>query len=371
MAARTKFYILYWEGKDEEGINMNSLKPCRTCNKITNPYLFRLDNMQACLRSCAKEGELFREEVAEFWCVSPWSILCYNLPKFGAYLSQRKTKALTETTVIGTALAMHGAKEKAESGVTVDALGSKGPCDTWQSWLWWRVMEMKMQAQQQHQKCVVVHLDGGGVELMNIPVPDGNAQDQDIGSVIMVVGGPDGIKRPIMKDLSDILSKTAHSYLKIRLPGGRQHTHVVISDFFMAHDRGSLLYDLNQLLRLGQNGYDDLKEQVNSLWRVIAERKDPKQAVELLQKLKATAQEFKTQVEDAKPAEKSEKPAKPAKAESSSGNTKAWVPVEQGKNGQNPEASPTSRTSPKKNQKGGKKRAENRQQVKFIEVLFS
>lgn len=35
----------------------------------------------------------------------------------------------------------------------------------------------------------------------------------------------------------------------------------VISDFFMAHDRGSLLYDLNQLLRLGQNGYDDLKEQ--------------------------------------------------------------------------------------------------------------
>ena len=28
---------------------------------------------------------------------------------------------------------------------------------------------------------------------------------QDIGSVIMVVGGPDGIKRPIMKDLSDIL----------------------------------------------------------------------------------------------------------------------------------------------------------------------
>lgn len=35
------------------------------------------------------------------------------------------------------------------------------------------------------------------------------------------------------------------------------------------------------------------------------------------------------------------------------------------------QASPTSRTSPKKNQKGGKKRAENRQQVKFIEVLFS
>eukprot|EP00434_Breviolum_minutum_P045634 symbB.v1.2.040957.t1/scaffold7688.1/size9881/1 len=47
MATRTKFYILYWEGKDEDGINMNSLKPCRTCGKITNPYLYRLDNMQA------------------------------------------------------------------------------------------------------------------------------------------------------------------------------------------------------------------------------------------------------------------------------------------------------------------------------------
>ena len=29
LCARTKFYILYWEGKDEDGINMNSLKPCR------------------------------------------------------------------------------------------------------------------------------------------------------------------------------------------------------------------------------------------------------------------------------------------------------------------------------------------------------
>lgn len=276
---------------------MNGLKPCRTCSKITNPYLYRLDNMQACLRSCAKEGELFREEVAEFWCVSPWSILCYNLPKFGVYLSQRRTKALTEATVIGTALAMHGAKEKAESGVTVDALGSKGPCDTWQSWLWWRVMEMKMQAQQQHKKCVVVHLDGAGVELMNMPISPGEAAAEDIHSVIMVVGGPDGIKKPIMNDLSEILSKTAHAYLKIRLPGGRQHTHVVISDFFMAHDRGSLLYDLSQLLRLGQSGYANLKEGVSSLWSLIAQQRDQHTAVELLQKLQAVAEEFsKTQV---------------------------------------------------------------------------
>ena len=34
----------------------------------------------------------------------------------------------------------------------------------------------------------------------------------------------------------------------------------VISDFFMAHDRGSLLYDLSQLLRLGQSGYGKLKD---------------------------------------------------------------------------------------------------------------
>ncbi|CAL1141594.1 unnamed protein product [Cladocopium goreaui] len=78
---------------------MNGLKPCRTCSKITNPYLYRLDNMQACLRSCAKElgnlhggilgpsgsdvellreGELFREEVAEFWCVSPCALIETN-----------------------------------------------------------------------------------------------------------------------------------------------------------------------------------------------------------------------------------------------------------------------------------------------------
>lgn len=348
MANRTKFYILYWEGKDEDGINMNSLKPCRTCGKITNPYLYRLDNMQACLRSCAKEGELFREEVAEFWCVSPWSILRYNLPKFGAYLSQRRTKALTEATVIGTALTMHGAKEKAESGVVVDVLGAKGPCETWQTWLWWRVMEIKMQAQQQHKKCVVVHLDGSGVELMNMPMQPGDARGEDIDSVIMVVGGPDGIKKPIMKDLDNILSKTAHAYLMIRLPGGRQHTHVVISDFFMAHDRGSLLYDLNQLLRLGQSGYADLKVGVSSLWSLVA--RSDQHSVELLQKLKAVAEEFsktKTEKEDSteKPAEKST-----AAAESSG---KAGGHLE----GKSPEASPK-RTGSRKGQKGEKSKSE-------------
>jgi len=32
------------------------------------------------------------------------------------------------------------------------------------------------------------------------------ATPEDIDSVIMVVGGPDGIKKPIMKDLDNILS---------------------------------------------------------------------------------------------------------------------------------------------------------------------
>ena len=56
--------------------------------------------------------------------------------------------------------------------VSVDTLGVKGdqcfalyvrfsagPSDNWQSWLWWRVMEMKMQAQSQRRKCL------GGPEL--------------------------------------------------------------------------------------------------------------------------------------------------------------------------------------------------------------
>ncbi|CAJ1374070.1 unnamed protein product [Effrenium voratum] len=309
---------------------MDNLRPCRTCSKITNPWMFRLDNMQACLRSCTKEGELFRQEVAEFWCVSPWTTLCYDLPKFAAYLHHRRTKALTEASVIGTALAMHGAKEKADSGVTVSSLGLPGQCDTWQTWLWWKMEELKKHARWNQKKCVAVHLDGAGDELMNIPMQQLD-EEEDIESVVMVVGGPDGIKRPIMKDINHILSKSCHAYLKIKLPGGRQHTNVVISDFLMAHDRGSLLHDLHQLMRLGRSGYAAFKAEAKGLWELIAQRKrDPKQAEEMLRKLMAVVEEFdQLQVEPKAQPKKEEKDAKLPQAKAADERTTLEAELEE------------------------------------------
>lgn len=43
-------------------------------------------------------------------------------------------------------------------------------------------------------------------KISNKPLLSGEATWEDIDSVIMVVGGPDGIKKPIMKDLDNILS---------------------------------------------------------------------------------------------------------------------------------------------------------------------
>ncbi|CAJ1361978.1 unnamed protein product [Effrenium voratum] len=61
----------------------------------------------------------------------------------------------------------------------------------------------------------------------------------------------------------------------------------------MAHDRGSLLHDLHQLMRLGRSGYAAFKAEAKGLWELIAQRKrDPKQAEEMLRKLMAVVEEF-------------------------------------------------------------------------------
>ena len=37
--ARTKFYIFYWEGKDDDGIDMDNLRPCRTSRRCLQFFL--------------------------------------------------------------------------------------------------------------------------------------------------------------------------------------------------------------------------------------------------------------------------------------------------------------------------------------------
>ncbi|CAE7403292.1 SPDSYN2 [Symbiodinium natans] len=287
MATRgTKFYVFYWEGKDHDGIDLSSLKSCSSCGKLRDPWRFRLDNVQACLRSCTKEGEIFREEVAEFWCVSPWTIVSYNLAKFAAYLSKRRTKALTEAVVLGTAMSMYqGAPQKLDSGVWVEGFGHHM---SWQSWLSWRAGNIRSRAQRNGKKCVVMHLDGAGDELLNHPMP--SPAEQEIESVIFILGGPDGIKPGVARELHHILSQKSHAYLKVRLPGGKQHSNVVISDLLMAYDRGSLLHDVQQRLKMGKEGYAEFKDSVSDLMDLIAGGYEThEQAMRMLQKLKALA----------------------------------------------------------------------------------
>ncbi|CAE7889485.1 unnamed protein product [Symbiodinium microadriaticum] len=286
MPPRTKFYVFYWEGKDHDGIDLSSLKSCSTCGKLRDPWRFRLDNVQACLRSCTKEGEIFREEVAEFWCVSPWTIVSYSLPKFAAYLSKKRTKALTEAVVLGTAMSIYqGTPQKLEPGVSVQNLGYEM---TWQSWLWWQAGVLKSRAQKNGKKCVVMHLDGSGDELLNHPKP--SSAEQDIESVILLLGGPDGIKPGVAREMQSILSQKSHAYLKVRLPGGKQHSNVAIGDLFMAHDRGSLLHDVQQRLKMGEEKYAEFKDGVSTLMDLIADSyENHEEAMQMLQKLKAVA----------------------------------------------------------------------------------
>ena len=64
--------------------------------------------MQATLRMVGKEGKGFRQEVEEFSCLSPALAITYDLKVFYRWMGNMGTRALTERTVIGTAMEVTG-----------------------------------------------------------------------------------------------------------------------------------------------------------------------------------------------------------------------------------------------------------------------
>ena len=75
-----------------------------------------------------KEGRGFRDEVADFVCLSPGMVIVYRLKHYYAWMRGEAKKVLTERNVIGTAMEVHADKlRSAECGVEVVELAAAPP----------------------------------------------------------------------------------------------------------------------------------------------------------------------------------------------------------------------------------------------------
>ena len=78
-----------------------------------------------------------------------------------------------------------------------------------------------------------------------------------IAQIIVVVGGPSGIHPKVQDTLANIFQDAHYEVVKVAMPGGLQHTNVVLANLLMAYDRGTLLTDLQDMILLGPQHYGD------------------------------------------------------------------------------------------------------------------
>ena len=136
-----RFHVLYWEpdlgGADkaepEPGLGASAgtgPRICSSCRGVAEAWRWRLDNFQTCVRMCGKEGCGFRREIANITCMGPGLRIQYEPAIFYRYLTEVRSRALTEETVIGTALEVRsGVLDPQRAGVEVEELKA----DAWQA----------------------------------------------------------------------------------------------------------------------------------------------------------------------------------------------------------------------------------------------
>jgi len=84
-------------------------------------------------------------------------------------------------------------------------------------------------------------------------------------SVLVVVGGPEGIPLDVMDRLDSILRPVVHGSVHVQLPGGSQHSNVALMDVLLAQERCWLLPSIDRLLRWGPRGYSAWRTAIRGL----------------------------------------------------------------------------------------------------------
>jgi len=154
-----------------------------------------------------------------------------------------------------------------ECGVTVEPLGAE--YDSWDAWLADYALQIRKHADEEGTQSLALTLDGNGHELLMLggarPEYFANGPENRISSVVIILGGPDGLKPDAQAKFDRIFSSTLHKFIRVCLPGGKQHSNVVLADMFMAHERRSLLPAIEHLLRWGPQDYSRWREAVLTL----------------------------------------------------------------------------------------------------------
>lgn len=278
---RVQYHVLYWEGGHFDGVQFQmpqgwGRKPsgnwpglCDSCGNISGAFKCRVDNMQSTLRCCVDTSGLrFRDEIADFTCLSPRSSIRYNLRQFQSYIAQRgDARVLTEEVVIGAAIrASRREEEPSESGVAYVDFGPGeivwkekgggghkgfGKCGVdvgpWrpEAWLHRYMRDISSAAERKSGIAIGLMLDKNGAEVCNFGI--GSAMfahnpELPIREVVILLGGPHGIEDvPLQHILKAFDATMHHGTLAVKLPGGLQHSYVALGDLLNSHDRGHLV----------------------------------------------------------------------------------------------------------------------------------
>mmetsp|Transcript_1046 Transcript_1046/g.1819 ORF Transcript_1046/g.1819 Transcript_1046/m.1819 type:complete len:535 (+) Transcript_1046:59-1663(+) len=281
-----RYHILYWEkSSDQGGITFvkelhqkgrSSRGPshCRACSNVADVWKCRLDNMQTSIRMCVDtHGMQFRNEVADFVCLSQNLVIQYQLKNFERYNKVTNSDRLTEETVVGTALkVLKGEVDAKTSGVSVIEF-DHGATDKFAfvNWLRDYVSNIRKAADDAHGLSTGLMLDKNGVEINSFGVSSpmfAHKPEKPISEVVILLGGPRGIEDEVLPTILKAFDDTAGSgfhlkTVRVRLPGGLQHSYVALGDLLNYHDRGHLLPILEDYQFFQR---DDAGAQKYSIW---------------------------------------------------------------------------------------------------------
>eukprot|EP00930_Biecheleria_cincta_P082433 TRINITY_DN72168_c0_g1_i1.p1 TRINITY_DN72168_c0_g1~~TRINITY_DN72168_c0_g1_i1.p1 ORF type:complete len:690 (+),score=93.81 TRINITY_DN72168_c0_g1_i1:95-2164(+) len=293
-----QYHILYWEGTDDRSItfesedvllswNQRGAGPsrCFSCCSVVDSWKSRLDNMQSSLRMCLDPSGLrFRKDIANFICLSPRMSLVYRLGRFHRYLTASDKLSLTEDNVLGTALSVDRGELKSEAcGVEI----TKWRKDEWgahETWLKERIRRIRQAADDRGGASAGLMLDKNGFEVgaSGAEVAMFARKPQlPIREVVILLGGPKGIdENYVLPNILKIFNNDNgddeglhEATLKVKLPGGLQHSYVALGDLLSFHDRGLLLPIMEDYRHLGHDQYLSWRSRMNDAMHNLASSK--------------------------------------------------------------------------------------------------
>jgi len=230
---------------------------CGHCGSVAQVHKHRWDNIMAVLRACCTDDGRWREDVAEVVACSPGRLVMYDAPVMSRYMQSTGFVAMTESAAVGIPLqVVAGQVDPNECGVYVERLGRP------QQWLglqslchggqaavefvedWAR--QIRLNAAKHGGFVVPVVFDEMGAELLQEgPRNVDPATAASLTDVIALIGGPTGMEEDVRDSLCMVLEHaTQEDVVWIGLPGGKQHSAVVVCDVLQQNTRGNVVAEL-------------------------------------------------------------------------------------------------------------------------------